>query len=261
MAVHVFPRARSGFPRGIGKTRTKTESRLLVLVLVERLLRSAEKGRKRPNGTNGKQQQPRHLPARSLVSTFWKARFCDVWAFFVATASLAVPSAENVIKSLFGSGCCGLRNALVPGLRVRTAPSAIGPIKGGKNTQPVRHVSIVSAPSGTTVIELQIIGTLESSNIRGRIIARDLARAQQPVAPRAGVEVLRRGRRRATDPLVRVEASARQRDAVDRHLVFVSQIVDDALEVGEADIQGAGQTASQRCRKVGPEPDGPPCRW
>ena len=31
--------------------------------------------------TLGMQQQPRHLPARSLVSTFWKARFCEVWRF------------------------------------------------------------------------------------------------------------------------------------------------------------------------------------
>ena len=81
----------------------------------------------------------------------------------------------------------------------------------------------------------------------GRIVARDLLRAQQPVAPRTGVEVLRRGRRRTTGPLARVEASARQRDAVDRHLAQSSKIVrhwvlvsnvDGTLEVGEADLQG-----------------------
>ena len=64
-----------------------------------------------------------------------------------------MPSAENVIKSLFGSGCCGLRNALVPGLRVRTSPPATGPRepKQGKKQQPVRHVSIASGPSGLSI--------------------------------------------------------------------------------------------------------------
>ena len=40
VAVHVFPRVRGGF-HGARQTQNKTESRLLVLVLVERLLRSA----------------------------------------------------------------------------------------------------------------------------------------------------------------------------------------------------------------------------
>mmetsp|Transcript_7456 Transcript_7456/g.19505 ORF Transcript_7456/g.19505 Transcript_7456/m.19505 type:complete len:278 (-) Transcript_7456:59-892(-) len=79
-------------------------------------------------------------------------------------------------------------------------------------------------------------GRVSPTYTRGRIIARDLLRAQQPVASRAGVEVRRRGRRRATGPFPSVKPSARQRDAVDRHSVLASQIVDDALEVGEADV-------------------------
>ena len=46
VAVHVYPRARSA--NGARQTQNKTATRLLVLVLVERRLRSAEKGRKRP---------------------------------------------------------------------------------------------------------------------------------------------------------------------------------------------------------------------
>ena len=45
-AVHVYPRACSG--NGDRQTQKTTESLLLVLVLVERLLRSAENVRKRP---------------------------------------------------------------------------------------------------------------------------------------------------------------------------------------------------------------------
>ena len=105
--------------------------------------RNCENGQ---HGTNDKQQQPRHLPARSLVSTLWKARFCEPGRFLKQPhPDLAVPSAENVIPS----------NALVPGSRVLTSPYATGPIKGGKKQQLARHVSIVSAPSGTTDIELQ----------------------------------------------------------------------------------------------------------
>ena len=33
------------------------------------------------HGTNGMQRQPHHFPARSLVSTFWKARFCEPGRF------------------------------------------------------------------------------------------------------------------------------------------------------------------------------------
>ena len=69
------------------------------------------------NGS-GWQKQPRHLPARSLVSTLWKARFCDVRRFLKQPhPCLAVPSAENVtVLNIVPS------NALVPGLRVRTPP-------------------------------------------------------------------------------------------------------------------------------------------
>ena len=34
-----------------------------------------------PYHISGMQTQPRHSPARSLASTFWKVRFCDVWRF------------------------------------------------------------------------------------------------------------------------------------------------------------------------------------
>mmetsp|Transcript_16965 Transcript_16965/g.49746 ORF Transcript_16965/g.49746 Transcript_16965/m.49746 type:complete len:215 (+) Transcript_16965:111-755(+) len=107
--------------------------------------------------TSGWQKQPRQLPARSLASTFWKVRFCEVRRFLKLPhpcVARAVPSAENV-TILLG---CGSRNVLVPGLRVWTPPATIGPIKGGQNRQHVRHVSIISGPSGTTVIELHIHG-------------------------------------------------------------------------------------------------------
>ena len=99
------------------------------------------------------QQQLHHLPARSRVSTFWKVRFCEPGRFLkLPHPSLAVPSAENV-TILFGSWLCGARNAFVPGSRGRTPPVASGQ---RRKKQHVLHVSIMSGPCGTTVIDLQI---------------------------------------------------------------------------------------------------------
>ena len=148
------------------------------------------------------QTQPHHCPARSLVSTFPKAR--ELGVFVVSYSSL-------VFDRSVGREChrAELLRARVRACPARAKTSMGIPIAiGGENTEARDSTSpILSAPSGTTVIDLQQVQPhIHTSR---RILARDLARAQQDVVPRAGVKLLRRERRRATGPLVRVEASAR----------------------------------------------------
>ena len=84
VAVHVFPRARFG--NAARQTQATTESLLRVLVLVERLLRSAENGRKRPtrHKRNAKAAPPfsREVPRIDLL----EGPFLRIWASFEATA-------------------------------------------------------------------------------------------------------------------------------------------------------------------------------
>ena len=86
VAVHVFPRARFG--NAARQTQATTESLLLVLVLVERLLRSALNVRKRPK----RHERPalaaapfaREVPRIDLL----EGPFLRIWASFEVTASL-----------------------------------------------------------------------------------------------------------------------------------------------------------------------------
>ena len=86
VAVHVFPRARFG--NAARQTQATTESLLRVLVLVERPLRSAENGRKRPkrHERNAKAAAPfaREIPRLDLL----EGPFLRIWAFFEATAAV-----------------------------------------------------------------------------------------------------------------------------------------------------------------------------
>ena len=88
VAVHVLPRARFG--NGARQTQKTTESLLLVLVLVERLLRSAENLRKRPARhewiATAAAPFAREIPRLDLL----EGPFLRIWASFEATAGRAV---------------------------------------------------------------------------------------------------------------------------------------------------------------------------
>ncbi len=85
VAVHVFPRARVA--DGNRQTQKTTESLLLVLVLVERLLRSAQNAKKRPSRhtRNASAAAPfaREVPRLDLL----EGPFLRRPAFFVATTT------------------------------------------------------------------------------------------------------------------------------------------------------------------------------
>ena len=85
VAVHVYPRARSGIRAR--QTQTISESRLLVPVLVERLLCSAGNERKRPKLheqiATAATPFAREVPRLDLV----KGPFLRTWAFFKACTS------------------------------------------------------------------------------------------------------------------------------------------------------------------------------
>ena len=88
VAVHVFPRARRGVNYARQRqSQTTIESRLLVLVLVERLLLCAEKGRKRPKvrtrTATAAAPFAHEVPRVDLV----KGPFLRRPAFFVATTT------------------------------------------------------------------------------------------------------------------------------------------------------------------------------
>ena len=85
VAVHVFPRARFGFNGNQGQTQsqqTTKVSRLLVPVLVERLLRSAENGQKRPKRHSRKAITAAPGAREVLGVDFLEGPFLRVWAFF-----------------------------------------------------------------------------------------------------------------------------------------------------------------------------------
>ena len=150
VAVHVYPRARRGFNGARQRqSQTTTVSRLLVPVLVERRLLSPTKLRKRP--TRHKRSAlaaapfAREIPRLDLV----EGPFLRTRAFFKAAASRF---GRSVGRERHPIECIGARVAR-PDLTIRYRPD-----KRRQKQQLARHVSIVSAPSGTTDIELHIAG-------------------------------------------------------------------------------------------------------
>ena len=97
VAVHVYPRARSG--NRARQTQPTTETRLLVPVLVERLLRSAENGRTWPiqHNRNATAAAPfaREVPRLDLL----EGPFLRVWEFFVDVA-FTVAACKNCCSSV-----------------------------------------------------------------------------------------------------------------------------------------------------------------
>ena len=96
VAVDVFPRARFG--NGARQTQKTTESLLLVLVLVERLLRSAENVRKRPkrHERTATTAEPgaREVPCIDLL----EGPFLRIWASFEAFAGCSVGRESHPIE-------------------------------------------------------------------------------------------------------------------------------------------------------------------
>ena len=86
VAVHVFPRVRGGFHEA-RQTQSTTESTLVVLVLVERRLRSAANARKqRHRNVSAAEPIAREVPRIDLL----EGPFLRIWAFYKATAARAV---------------------------------------------------------------------------------------------------------------------------------------------------------------------------